>query len=198
MKRKILIPVLAAAVIAAVALAASSIGRNADAGDRHILVAYFSATGNTKAVAETAATVLRGDIFRIIPEERYSEDDLGHGADARVTREQADPNSRPAIKNRVENWDQYDTIVIGYPIWGGDAPRIVSTFAESYDFTGRKVAVFCTSGSSGVEESEANIQALLPEAVFLPGTRFETDASVADVRAWAAEAGLVSAAAKAS
>ena len=68
---------------------------------QHILVAYFSATGNTKAVAETAPRSLRGDIFRIIPEERYSEDDLGHGADARVTREQADPNSRPTIKNRV-------------------------------------------------------------------------------------------------
>lgn len=190
MKRKILIPVLAAAVIAAVALAASSIGRNADAGDRHILVAYFSATGNTKAVAETAATVLRGDIFRIIPEERYSEDDLGHGADARVTREQADPNSRPAIKNRVENWAQYDTIVIGYPIWGGDAPRIVSTFAESYDFTGRKVTVFCTSGSSGVEDSQEKLRGLLPGAEFRPGIRFDAAATVADVRAWAAEADI--------
>lgn len=114
MKRKIIIPLLAAAAILAVALAASNIGRG-DVGQRHILVAYFSATGNTKAVAETTATVLHGDLFRIAAEEPYTDADLSHGESARVTREQADPNSRPAIKNRVENWEQYDTVVIGYP-----------------------------------------------------------------------------------
>lgn len=189
MKRKNLLPVLLAAAVLAVALAASDIGRG-DQTERHILVAYFSATGTTKSVAETAATALRADVFRIVPEERYTEEDLGHGADARVTREQADPASRPAIKNRVENWAQYDTVVIGYPIWGGDAPRIVSTFLDSYDFTGKKVTVFCTSGSSGVEESEENIRTMLPEATFLPGRRFEADASVADIRSWAAESGI--------
>ena len=97
MKRKIIIPLLAAAAILAVALAASNIGRG-DVGQRHILVAYFSATGNTKAVAETTATVLHGDLFRIAAEEPYTDADLGHGESARVTREQADPNSRPAIK----------------------------------------------------------------------------------------------------
>ena len=96
MKRKIIIPLLAAAAILAVALAASNIGRG-DVGQRHILVAYFSATGNTKAVAETTATVLHGDLFRIAAEEPYTDADLGHGESARVTREQADPNSRPAI-----------------------------------------------------------------------------------------------------
>lgn len=136
MKRKIIIPLLAAAAILAVALAASNIGRG-DVGQRHILVAYFSATGNTKAVAETTATVLHGDLFRIAAEEPYTDADLGHGESARVTREQADPNSRPAIKNRVENWEQYDTVVIGYPIWNGDAPRIVSTFVQSYDLPGK-------------------------------------------------------------
>lgn len=108
MKRKIIIPVLAAAAILALILAASNIGRG-DVGQRHILVAYFSATGNTKAVAETAATVLHADLFRIVPEEPYTDADLGHGEDARVTREQADPASRPTIKSRVENWEQYDT-----------------------------------------------------------------------------------------
>ena len=172
MKRKIIIPLLAAAAILAVALAASNIGRG-DVGQRHILVAYFSATGNTKAVAETTATVLHGDLFRIAAEEPYTDADLGHGESARVTREQADPNSRPAIKNRVENWEQYDTVVIGYPIWNGDAPRIVSTFVQSYDFTGKKVAVFCTSGSSGVEDSQEKLRGLLPGAEFRPGIRFD-------------------------
>ena len=189
MKRKIIIPVLAAAAILALILAASNIGRG-DVGQRHILVAYFSATGNTKAVAETAATVLHADLFRIVPEEPYTDADLGHGEDARVTREQADPASRPTIKSRVENWEQYDTIVIGYPIWGGDAPRIVSTFVESYDFTGKKAAVFCTSGSSGVEDSENALKGEFAGANFLPGTRFETGATVMDIRAWADSAGI--------
>ena len=189
MKRKILLPALAAAAILALALAASNIGRG-DVGQRHTLVAYFSATGNTKAVAETAATVLHADLIRIVPEEPYTDADLGHGEDARVTREQADLDCRPAIKNRVENWEQYDTIVIGYPIWGGDAPRIVSTFVESYDFAGKRAAVFCTSGSSGVEDSQEKLQALLPGVEFRPGIRFDTNATVVDVRAWAAEAGV--------
>lgn len=189
MNRKKLLPVLAVAAVLAVILAASGVGRG-DMTERHVLVAYFSATGTTKSVAETAATALRADVFRIVPEEPYTDEDLGHGADARVTREQADPASRPAIQNRVENWDQYDTVVIGYPIWGGGAPRIVSTFLDSYDFAGKKVAVFCTSGSSGVEESAENIKAQLSGAEFLSGRRFEADASVADVRAWAVEAGI--------
>lgn len=189
MKRKNIIPLLAAAAILAVALAASNIGRG-DVEQRHILVAYFSATGNTKAVAETTATVLHGDLFRIAAEEPYTDADLGHGESARVTREQADPNSRPAIKNRVENWEQYDTVVIGYPIWNGDAPRIVSTFVQSYDFTGKKVAVFCTSGSSGVEDSQEKLRGLLPGAEFRPGIRLDAAATVADVRAWAAEADI--------
>ena len=189
MNRKKLLPVLAVAAVLAVILAASGVGRG-DMTELHVLVAYFSATGTTKSVAETAATALRADVFRIVPEEPYTDEDLGHGADARVTREQADPASRPAIQNRVENWDQYDTVVIGYPIWGGGEPRIVSTFLDSYDFAGKKVAVFCTSGSSGVEESAENIKAQLSGANFLSGRRFEADASVADVRAWAVEAGI--------
>lgn len=189
MKRKVLLPVLLAAAVLAVALAASDIGRG-DVGERHILVAYFSATGTTKSVAETAATALGADVFRMVPEETYTEEDLGHGVEARVTREQADPDCRPAIKNRVENWGQYDTVVIGYPIWGGDAPRIISTFLDGYDFAGKKVAVFCTSGSSGVEESAENIKARLPGVTFLTGRRFEAGATVAEVRAWAAEAGI--------
>ena len=113
MKRKIILPILLVAAVLGVVLASSGIGRNADAGNKHILVAFFSATGNTKSVAETAATALNADLFRIVPVEAYTEADLGYGADARVHREQSDPSSRPGIKNTVENWDQYDTILIG-------------------------------------------------------------------------------------
>ena len=172
MKRKTLLLLLLVATVAGVALAGSSIGRNADAGNRHILVAYFSATGNTKSVAETASTVLNADLLRILPAEPYTEDDLGHGADARVTQE------------------QYDTVLIGYPIWGGTAPRIINTFIDSYDFAGKRVAFFCTSGSSGIEDSEAALKEQLHGADVLSGARFEPDATVADIRTWAAEAGI--------
>lgn len=190
MKRKIILPILLVAAVLGVVLASSGIGRNADAGNKHILVAFFSATGNTKSVAETAATALNADLFRIVPVEAYTEADLGYGADARVHREQSDPSSRPGIKNTVENWDQYDTILIGYPIWSGVAPKIINTFADSYDFTGKAVAFFCTSGSSGVEDSENALKGEFAGANFLPGTRFETGASVMDIQAWADLAGI--------
>lgn len=190
MKRKSLLLLLLVATVAGVALAGSSIGRNADAGNRHILVAYFSATGNTKSVAETASTVLNADLLRILPAEPYTEEDLGHGEQARVTREQSDPASRPTIKNTVENWPQYDTVLIGYPIWGGTAPRIINTFIDSYDFAGKRVAFFCTSGSSGIEDSEAALKEQLHGADVLSGARFDPDATVADIRAWAAAAGI--------
>lgn len=190
MKRKTLALLLLVATVAGVALAGSDIGQNANAADRHILVAYFSATGNTKSVAETAATVLNADLLRLLPAEPYTEEDLGHGADARVTREQSDPASRPALKNTAENWPQYDTVLIGYPIWGGAAPRIINTFIDSYDFAGKCVAFFCTSGSSGIEDSEAALKEQLRGAEVLSGARFDPDAAVADVRAWAAEAGI--------
>ena len=107
-----------------------------------------------------------------------------------MTREQSDPASRPTIKNTAENWLQYDTVLIGYPIWGGTAPRIINTFIDSYDFAGKRVAFFCTSGSSGIEDSEAALKEQIHGADVLSGARFDPDATVADIRAWAAAAGI--------
>ena len=190
MKRKILLPLLLAAAIVGVALAASNIGRDPGGDNKHILVAFFSATGNTKSAAETAATALYADLVRLTPAEPYTEADLSHDPDARVPKEQSDPDSRPGIKNTIENWEQYDTVVIGYPIWSGIAPRIINTFADSYDFSGKKVALFCTSGSSGVEGSEEELREAFLGAEMLSGARLEPDASVADIRAWAQSAGI--------
>lgn len=191
MKRKILLPLLLAAAVLGLALAASDFGRDPNADNKHILVAFFSATGNTKSAAETAATVLYADLVRITPVEPYTEADLSHDPDARVPKEQSDPDSRPGIRNTVENWEQYDTVVIGYPIWSGIAPRIIHTFADSYDFSGKRVALFCTSGSSGVEDSEEELREAFAGAELLPGARLEADVSVADVRAWAQSAGML-------
>ncbi|MCM1578160.1 MAG: flavodoxin, partial [Ruminococcus sp.] len=115
-----------------------------------ILVAYFSATNTTEGVAKRIADGLNADIYEIIPAEPYTSADLDYGDNnSRSTIEMNDPNSRPAISGSVENMGQYDIIFIGYPIWWGDAPRIVSTFMESYDFSGKTIVPFCTSGGSG-------------------------------------------------
>lgn len=190
MNRKSILPFFAAAIVLGLALAGSDVGRNPQAANRQLLVAFFSATGNTKAVAETAATALQGDLFRIVPQQAYTDADLSHDPQARVPLEQSDPRSRPAIRDTVENWEQYRVVLVGYPIWSGVAPRIIQTFADSYDFSGKTVALFCTSGSSGVEDSQQALQASFAPAEIVAATRFEPNATVQDIRAWAVSAGI--------
>ena len=110
-----------------------------------MLVVYFSCTGATKTVAEYAADVLNAEIYEIKPENPYTEEDLAYYTNGRADKEQNDPNARPAISGSVENMAQYDTILIGYPIWHGEAPRIISTFLESYDFSGKTILPFYLS-----------------------------------------------------
>ena len=101
-----------------------------------------------------------------------------------------DPNSRPAISGSVENMDQYDIVFIGYPIWWGDAPRILSTFVESYSFSGKMVVPFCTSGGSGVGSSASNLEGLTSGATWLSGTRLNGNASRSSVAVWINGLGL--------
>ena len=118
-----------------------------DAAD--ILVVYFSNTGNTKGVAQYIAEATGGTLWEIVPEIPYTQADLDYSnSSCRANREQNDPDSRPVIANEVENFEEYDTVFIGYPIWWGDAPRIVQTFLESYDFSDMDVYTFSTSSSS--------------------------------------------------
>mgnify|MGYP000027398406 FL=1 len=119
---------------------------NQDVQDHKVLVAYFSATGTTKGVAVHIANGLNADIYEIVPEEPYTDADLDYNDNnSRTTIEMNDPDARPAISGSVENMEQYDIVFIGYPIWWGEAPRIVSTFVESYDFSGKTIVPFCTS-----------------------------------------------------
>ena len=149
------------------------------------LVAYFSASGVTAKVAETLAEAIGADIFEIEPKVPYTEADLNWmNKNARSTIEMNDPNARPAISGSVENMEQYDIIFVGYPIWWGEAPRIVSTFIESYDFSGKTIVPFCTSGGSGIGSSASNLERLTSGATWLDGRRLNGSDSQDTVMEW--------------
>ena len=135
-----------------------------------LLVAYFSATGTTRPVAEKLAETTGGDLFEIVPAQPYTSADLNYNTDCRANAGQNDPSARPAIANTVENMGQYDTVLIGYPIWWDRAPKIIHTFLEAYDLSGKTVATFCTSGGSGHED--ATLRDYEPNANWLEGRRF--------------------------
>lgn len=142
------------------------------------LVVYFSCTGTTELVAEYITEILGADSYQIVPEDPYTEADLAYYTDGRADQEQNDPDVRPAISGGVENMDEYDTIILGYPIWHGQAPRIISTFLESYDFSGKTIVPFCTSHSSGIGSSADNLHVLCADStLWMEGRRFEAGTS---------------------
>ena len=150
-----------------------------------VLIAYFSCTGNTETVAEHLDAILDADLYEIVPEDPYTSADLNYGdSNSRTSVEMNDPNARPAISGRVENMEEYDVIFLGYPIWWGDAPRIISTFLENYDFNGKTIVPFCTSGSSGIGSSADDLQELTDGATWLDGQRFGGNASQSTVENW--------------
>lgn len=159
--------------------------KNTQESNGKILVAYFSATGNTKAVAEKTAELTNADIFEIVPSVPYTEADLNYGDDnSRTTAEQNDDSARPEIAGKVENMEDYDTVFIGYPIWWGQAPKIMYTFLEGYDFNGKTIIPFCTSGSSPIGSSAENMRSLTTGADWLEGQRFEGGASEDEISKW--------------
>lgn len=153
------------------------------------LVVYFSNTGNTKTIAEYISEELGADLFEIIPAVPYTSADLDYNdSSSRSTIEQNDSSSRPEIANTVENMEQYDTIYLGYPIWWGRAPQIISTFLESYNFDGKTIVPFCTSASSGIGSSDTNLHGLTsPGTNWLAGRRFSGGASRDVVAEWLSE-----------
>lgn len=153
------------------------------------LVAYFSCTNNTKAVAEKLAQAAGADLYEIVPEVPYTSADLNYNSDCRANREQNDPDARPAITGGVERWDSYDVVFLGYPIWWGKAPKIIHTFLESYDWVGKTIVPFCTSGSSPYNDS--SIKPLAgSDATWVTGCRFANSVSQSDVSAWVDGLGL--------
>ena len=154
--------------------------------DSKILVAYFSCTGTTERIATQVTNLLNADVYRIVPEEPYTDADLNYNdSSSRTSLEMNDSASRPAISGSVENIEDYEIIFIGYPIWWGQAPHIVYTFFESYDFSGKTIVPFCTSGSSGVGSSASNLHGCTSDAaVWLDGTRLSRGISQSDLEAW--------------
>lgn len=156
-----------------------------------ILVAFFSATNTTQGVAEQMAEGLGADLYEIVPEEPYTDADLNYNDDnSRSTIEMNDPSARPAISGSVENMEQYDIVFLGYPIWWGEAPRIVSTFMESYDFSGKTIVPFCTSGGSGIGSSADNLAELTEGAEWLSGQRLSGSSSYDEIMEWVDSLGL--------
>jgi len=152
--------------------------------DSNILVAYFSATNNTKGVAEKIAADINADLFEIVSKEPYTDEDLNYGNDnSRTSIEMNDENARPEISNVIENIDDYDVILLGYPIWWGQAPRIISTFVESYDLSEKTIIPFCTSGGSGIGSSTENLEKL-SASNWLEGKRFSGSASSEEINQW--------------
>lgn len=156
-----------------------------------ILIAYFSATNNTEGIANHLDAILDADLYEIVPETPYTSDDLNYNdSSSRSSREMDDPDARPAISGGVEDMEQYDVIFLGYPIWWGQAPKIISTFLESYDLSGKTIVPFCTSGSSGIGSSASNLHSLAGNATWLEGQRFSGGASRSAVESWVNGLGL--------
>ncbi len=157
------------------------------------LVVYYSATGTTRGVAETLAKVTGGDLFEIEPVEPYTEDDLNwSNNESRVSREHDDESLRDVelVSTSVENWDSYDTVYIGYPIWWGIAAWPVNNFVKANDFTGKTVIPFCTAASSEIGDSGNLLEELTGTGNWLDGDRIQGDASEDDISAWISGLGL--------
>ena len=158
-----------------------------------VLVVYYSATGNTAQVAQYIADSTGGDLFEIQPVEPYTDDDLNWTDDnSRVSQEHADESLRDVelVADTVDNWDQYDTVFIGYPIWWGIAAWPVDGFVEANDFSGKTVIPFCTSSSSGLGESGQLLADMAGTGDWQEGQRFRSSASQEDVQSWIEELGL--------
>ena len=149
------------------------------------LVVYFSATGTTKAVAETIAAITDADLYEIRAAQPYTDDDLNwHDSGSRTSMEQNDKNVRPEIGSEPVALNGYTRIYIGYPIWWGEEPRILDSFVESYDFDGITVIPFCTSSSSGMGRSGQNLAENAGSGNWLEGRRFGAGASEDALREW--------------
>ena len=147
-----------------------------------VLVAYFSATGTTKGVAEKIASVTGGDLYEILAAEPYTEEDLNYSdSSSRATTEQNDKSVRPEIGSEDIELEGYTTLYLGFPIWWGEEPRIMDTFVESYDLSGKTMIPFCTSGGSGIGSGGDNLKANAGSGNWLEGARLS---SSSDIEGW--------------
>ena len=177
------------AIVAIVGVLAILRPTKSHASGNKVLVAYFSATGNTRGVAERLANATGADLFEIKPAVAYSSDDLDwRNNKSRSSVEMGDKNSRPAIASNVEDITQYKIVFLGFPIWWGREPSVVDTFLSAYDFSGKTIIPFATSGSTpSTEQAAESIRAIIPSANVLTGARFPVDVSADELKTWAGE-----------
>lgn len=156
------------------------------------LVAFFSVSGVTKKVAEKISIAAEADLYEIKPEDAYTKEDLNwNNKNSRSSIEMNDPNSRPSIADKVDNFEEYDVIFVGFPIWWYIAPTIINTFIESYDFSGKTVVTFCTSGGSGLGNSDKILKACCNSSVnWIPGKRLSAGATIENIKEWVTGLGL--------
>lgn len=153
-----------------------------------VLVAYFSASGVTKKVAEKLTEAVKGDIFEIKPEVPYTDADLDwENNKSRSSIEMNDTSSRPKITEKVNDMNKYDVIFVGFPVWWYRQPSIIDTFIESYDFSGKIIVPFATSGGSPIGESGKIMQHLVPNAKVFVGKKFSSSVAVDELKKWASE-----------
>ena len=180
--------------VSSAAQSAAGSGADTSGTERgNVLVVYYSATGNTEGVANYIAEATGGDLFEITPAEPYTDDDLNWSDEnSRVTREHEDESLRDVelTTTQVENWDSYDTVFLGYPIWWGVAAWPVDGFVEANDFTGKTVIPFCTSSSSGLGQSGELLAELAGTGDWQEGQRFRSSASQEDINEWVDSLGL--------
>lgn len=152
------------------------------------LVAYFSASGTTAKLANRLAKQIGADLFEIKPQKPYTSADLNwQDRQSRSSLEHADASIRPAIGSKVDNMDQYGVVFVGFPVWWYREPNIIDTFMESYDFSGKTVVPFATSGMSPIGKSGQNMQALAPNAKVEAGQRFSASESADKLGKWASK-----------
>lgn len=149
------------------------------------IVCYFSASGVTKKVAKNIASVIDADVFEIEPKDKYTDADLNWmDSNSRSSVEMKNRSYRPPIKNKLDDISKYDTIIIGFPVWWYTAPTIINTFLESLDFTGKKIVPFCTSGSSGIEDCQRDLQKAYPNYIINNGKRLKGNESADFIKGW--------------
>lgn len=164
--------------------------QDTEANNQKALVLYFSATGTTEGVAKKIGEVLGIDVVEIQPQEEYTSEDLNYNNDnCRANEEQNDENARPEIANKIDI-SNYDTIYLGYPIWWGRAPKIIFTLLDNYNFNGKNVIPFCTSGGSDISQSISELKDYNKNINWLDGRKFNSSVSNSEIEKWIEDLGL--------
>lgn len=186
MKNILLIVIGLLIIGAGVVFALQNNGKENPVKAENTLVAYFSATGTTKRVAENLAKATGADIYEIKPLKPYTSADLNwHDSNSRSSVEMNDPKSRPELVSDNFSIDNYDTIYLGFPIWWGTAPKVVHTFLEKYDFSGKKIIIFATSGSSGLGDTANNLKSSVSTSTkIIEGKVLNGNPSVNELKQW--------------